>query len=46
MVIMGNHADDNVLNYQYDITIDNSRGLDELMQEATIFVETFLEDDV
>lgn len=46
MVIMGNHADDNVLNYQYDITIDNSRGLDELMQEATIFVETFLEDDL
>lgn len=46
MIIMGNHADDNVLNYQYDITIDNSRGLDELMQEATIFVETFLEDDI
>lgn len=42
--IMGNHADDNVLNYQYDITIDNSRGLNELMQEATIFVETFIED--
>lgn len=44
MVILGNHADDNVMNYQYDVTIDNSRGLDELMQEATIFVETFLED--
>lgn len=42
MVIIGNHADDNVLNYQYDITIDNSRGLDELKQEAEIFVETFL----
>lgn len=44
--LMGNHADDNVLNYQYDITIDNSRGLDELMQEATIFVETFLEEEI
>jgi len=38
----GNHADDNVENYQYDIVIDNNRGLDELMQEATIFVETFI----
>lgn len=45
MVIIGNHADDNVLNYQYDITIDNSRGLEELKQEAEIFVETFLGDD-
>lgn len=43
--IMGNHADDNVLNYQYDITIDNSRGLDELRQEAEIFAETFLEEN-
>lgn len=39
---VGNHADDNVENYQYDIVIDNNRGLDELMQEATIFVETFI----
>ena len=45
VVIMGNHADDNVMNYQYDITIDNSRGLDELKQEAEIFVETFLESE-
>lgn len=45
MVIIGNHADDNVLNYQYDITIDNSRGLEELKQEAEIFVETFLGDE-
>lgn len=43
-ISLGNHADDNVDNYQYDIVIDNSRGLDELMQEATIFVETFIED--
>ena len=38
----GNHADDNVKNYQYDIIIDNSRGLDELLQEATIFTEVWL----
>ena len=44
VILLGNHADDNVDNYQYDIIIDNSRGLDELMQEATIFVETFVED--
>lgn len=44
VVLLGNHADDNVENYQYDIVIDNSRGLDELLQEATIFVETFVED--
>ena len=44
IVLLGNHADDNVENYQYDIVIDNSRGLDELLQEATIFVETFVED--
>ena len=43
VILLGNHADDNVDNYQYDIVIDNSRGLDELMQEATIFVETFVE---
>ncbi|MBP5773915.1 MAG: hypothetical protein J6W35_07570 [Eubacterium sp.] len=41
-ISLGNHADDNVENYQYDIVIDNNRGLDELMQEATIFVETFI----
>ena len=41
-VSVGNHADDNVENYQYDIVIDNNRGLDELLQEATIFVETFI----
>lgn len=41
-ISVGNHADDNVENYQYDIVIDNNRGLDELMQEATIFVETFI----
>ena len=43
--LLGNHADDNVMNYQYDVVIDNNRGLDELMQEATIFEETFVEED-
>lgn len=42
-IIYGNHADDNVNNYQYDIIIDNSRGLDELNQEAQLFVETWIE---
>ena len=41
-ITYGNHADDNVRNYQYDITIDNSRGLDELNQEAKLFVETWI----
>lgn len=41
----GNHADDNVENYDYDIEIENNRGLKELLQEAEIFVETFLESD-
>lgn len=43
--LLGNHADDNVMNYQYDVVIDNNRGLDELMQEATIFEETFVEEE-
>lgn len=43
--LLGNHADDEVFNYQYDVVIDNNRGLDELMQEATIFEETFVEED-
>lgn len=42
-IIYGNHADDNVNNYQYDIVIDNSRGLDELNQEAQLFVDTWIE---
>lgn len=43
--LMGNHADDEVMNYQYDITIDNSRGLKELQEEAEIFVDTFLREE-
>lgn len=45
IIAFGNHADDNVRNYQYDITIDNSRGLDELNQEAQLFVETWFGED-
>lgn len=45
VITFGNHADDNVRNYQYDIVIDNSRGLDELKQEAVVFVETWLGED-
>lgn len=41
-MIYGNHADDEVENYHYDCIIDNSRGLTELLEEATIFYETFI----
>ena len=41
-IIFGNHADDNIRNYQYDIIIDNSRGLDELNQEAQLFIDTWI----
>lgn len=34
--------DNNIQDYSYDILIDTSRGLEELQQEATIFVKTFL----
>ena len=40
---IGNHADDDVFNYQYDIVIDNNRGLDELKEEAKIFEEIWIE---
>lgn len=41
-LVYGNHADDGVNNYEYDIVIDNSRGLLELFNEASIFYETFM----
>lgn len=44
-MIYGNHADDNVDDYEYDCIIDNSRGLLELFSEANIFYETFIKDD-
>ena len=44
-MIYGNHADDNVEDYEYDCVIDNSRGLVELLAEAQIFYECFIEKD-
>lgn len=38
-VSVGNHADDNVLNYQYDIIINNNSGLNELKEKAKNFLE-------
>lgn len=44
-MIYGNHADDQVDNYEYDIMIDNSRGLKELEEEAICFYETFIKEE-
>lgn len=44
-MIYGNHADDNVEDYEYDCVIDNSRGLMELLDEANIFYEVFIEEN-
>ena len=44
-MIYCNHADDNVEDYEYDCVIDNSRGLMELLDEANIFYEVFIEKD-
>ena len=44
-MIYGNHPDDNVEDYEYDRVIDNSRGLMELLDEANIFYEVFIEVD-
>lgn len=41
-----NHADMNVYNYNYDVVIDNTRGLGELKEEARIFFETFIKSEV
>ena len=41
---LSNHADKNVLSYNYDIIINNSRGLTELEEEAKIFYDTFIKD--
>lgn len=43
-VIYGNHADDDVDNYQYDIIINNRQGLEELQEKAQIFYETFIQE--
>lgn len=44
-LIYGNHADDCVENYEYDITIDNNRGLKELQKEAEMFYNTFIKEE-
>lgn len=44
-MVYGNHADDNVNDYEYDCVIDNSRGLLELFDEANIFYETFIKEN-
>lgn len=46
IITYGNHADDCVNDFDYDICVDNSRGLSELFEEATIFYETFVRDDI
>lgn len=45
VVTYGNHADDCVDDFDYDICVDNSRGLTELFEEANIFYETFIRGD-
>lgn len=38
----GNHADDDVFNYDYDITIDNTGTLEELEEKAVDFVNKYI----
>lgn len=40
----GNHADDQVFDYQYDIVIDNSGDLDDLRAAAQEFIEMEFDD--
>ena len=42
IITYGNHADDRVDDFDYDICVDNSRGLNELFAEAQIFYECFI----
>ena len=42
IITYGNHADDCVDDFDYDICVDNSRGLAELLEESNIFYETFI----
>jgi CO dehydrogenase nickel-insertion accessory protein CooC1 len=46
VIIYGNHADDNVDDFNYDICVDNSRGLSELLEESAIFYETFIKNEL
>ena len=43
IITYGNHADDRVDDFDYDICVDNSRGLNELFFEAQIFYECFIQ---
>lgn len=40
----GNHADDNVFNYNYDIVVENNGTFDELRSTAKAFVEMLVEE--
>ena len=40
----GNHADDNIFNYDYNITIDNNGNLDDLQKKAEEFCENYIID--
>lgn len=42
IITYGNHADDRVDDFDYDICVDNSRGLNELFAEVQIFYECFI----
>ncbi len=39
----GNHADNNVQDYDYDYVVDNNGSLENLMNEAKIFISHFVE---
>lgn len=43
IITYGNHADDCADDFDYDICVDNSRGLNELFAEAQIFYECFIQ---
>ena len=38
----GNHADDNVFNYNYDITVDNIDTIEDLKEKAVIFTNKYI----
>ena len=42
IITYGNHADDRVDDFDYDICVDNSRGLNEFFFESQIFYECFI----
>ena len=37
-----NHADEEVLNYNYTYTIENNKGIEELEQEARKFIDNLV----